>query len=113
MLISQGLYADLTSPGVIVNQRGNTGMDTQGISVPWMALVVRRGLFAGNQLACPSGKLMLSRSPVSARKQGEKCGKLGPGRASMEESCTASQLYSMHMHAKSLELCPTLRCYGP
>lgn len=89
MLTSQGLYADLTCPGMTVNQRGNTGMDTQGISAPWMALAVRRGLFAGNQLAYPSGKLMLSRSPVGARKQGEKCGKLGPGRASVEESCAA------------------------
>ena len=89
MLVSQGLYADLTCPGMTVNQRGNTGMGTQRISVPWMALAVRRGLFAGNQLACPSGKLMLSRSPVSAKKQGEKCGKLGPGRASIGESCMA------------------------
>ena len=32
---------------------------------------------------------MLSRSQVSAKKQGEKCGKLGPGRASMGKSCMA------------------------
>lgn len=88
VLTSQGLYADLTCPGMTVNQRGNTGMDTQGISAPWMALAVR-GLFAGNQLAYPSGETCC---PEAQSVQGNKVKSVGswaPGKASVEESCAA------------------------